>query len=136
MINIFGGRSVDERGVVSFVNDFDFKGVKRFYVIQNHAPLTIRAWHGHKTESKYVFVVSGAARIAWVPIVNPDKKPPESVAMMGSYPHVLFIPPGFYNGSQTLVSGTKIIYFSTATLEESNNDDIRMSPNKWADIWS
>jgi hypothetical protein len=35
---IQGGRHVDARGSVSFVNGFDFKGVDRFYWIQAGQP--------------------------------------------------------------------------------------------------
>ena len=31
-----------------FANEFHFEGVKRFYVIENHQPQFVRAWHGHK----------------------------------------------------------------------------------------
>ena len=33
---ISGGVAIDDRGSVTFVNDFDFLGVKRFYQVQNH----------------------------------------------------------------------------------------------------
>lgn len=132
---IDGDKAIDERGVVSFVNDFTFDDVERFYVIQNHQPLTIRGWHGHDLEAKYVYVVSGAARIAWVEMNNPKAKP-EIITMMGTKPQVLHIPPGYYNASQTLVTGTKIIYFSTSTLQESKLDDKRLPLNKWREIWS
>ena len=45
---INGDNFVDERGVLSFVNDFDFDKIKRFYQISNHKKNYIRAWHGHK----------------------------------------------------------------------------------------
>jgi len=41
---ISGGLHVDERGVVSFVNDFDFKGVDRFYTIRAHQTGKSRDW--------------------------------------------------------------------------------------------
>ena len=31
-----GGIATDDRGCVRFVNDFNFKGVKRFYQVENH----------------------------------------------------------------------------------------------------
>ena len=42
--NLFiGGQAVDDRGTVSFVNDFDFNNVKRFYQVENHRRGFIRA---------------------------------------------------------------------------------------------
>ena len=63
---IDGGLAVDDRGTVRFVNDFDFNGVKRFYQVENHQKGFIRAWHGHKKESKYVYVSSGTALVGVV----------------------------------------------------------------------
>ena len=44
--------SADERGQVTFVNDFDMTDVKRSYVITNTLVKTVRAWHGHQNEKK------------------------------------------------------------------------------------
>ena len=56
---IKGGVSIDERGKVGFVNDFNFQNIKRFYVVENSSINIVRAFHGHLKEAKYVFVVSG-----------------------------------------------------------------------------
>jgi len=68
---INGGISVDDRGSVRFVNDFNFENVKRFYQVENHRKGFIRAWHGHKKEGKYVYVSSGTALIG---VVNMDSE--------------------------------------------------------------
>ena len=38
------------------------------------------------------------------------------------------------NGFKTLEEDTQILFFSTSTLQESLNDDIRFAYNKW-NIW-
>ena len=65
---INGGISVDDRGSVRFVNDFNFEGVKRFYQVENHDNNFIRAWHGHEREGKYVYVTSGSILVGVVNI--------------------------------------------------------------------
>ena len=65
---ITGGLAIDDRGQVSFVNDFSFDKVKRFYTVSNHRQGFVRAWHGHKKESKYILVVQGAALVGTVKI--------------------------------------------------------------------
>lgn len=66
-VKVFNGAvAVDDRGQLSFVNDFNFEGVKRFYMVENHDIEFIRAWHGHKEEGKYVTVVGGAAVVGLV----------------------------------------------------------------------
>ena len=47
--------AVDDRGQIQFCNDFDMRDVKRFYIVSNHQPQFVRAWHGHKKEGKYAF---------------------------------------------------------------------------------
>jgi dTDP-4-dehydrorhamnose 3,5-epimerase len=74
---IAGEISVDDRGSVSFVNGFDFAGVVRFYRVSNFSTSVVRAWHGHKKEAKYAYVVSGSAIVAAVRFdhdTSPDPK--------------------------------------------------------------
>lgn len=125
---INGGISVDERGSVTFVNGFNFDDVERFYMVENRKVGQVRAWHGHEVESKYVFVVSGTAKIGIMDMIT-DKK--EFVVLSSRQPRVLYIPPGKYNGSESLEENTKIMYFSTATLEESIDDDYRREVKTW-----
>ena len=136
---IRGGLAVDDRGEVRFVNDFDFEGVKRFYLVSNHEASFIRAWHAHRREAKYVLVVQGAAIVGAVRIDDWDKPSKEAhvdrFVLSASQPSVLYIPGGFANGFKTLVSGTKVLFLSTSTLEESRGDDVRFDPRYW-DIWT
>ena len=126
-----GGLSVDDRGTVRFVNDFDFSGVKRFYQVENHRKGFIRAWHGHKKEGKYVYVASG---VALVGIVDLKTKKLQKFVLSDKKPQVLWVPPNHANGFMNLEDNTKILFFSTSTLKESLNDDIRFPHDKW-NIW-
>lgn len=128
---INGGLSVDDRGSVTFVNDFDFSDVKRFYVVENHRSGFIRAWHGHEREGKYVFVVSGTALIG---AVKMDEDSAKKFVLSDRNPKILYIPPGYANGFKTLEENTKIIFYSTSTLQDSLGDDIRFPYDKW-NIW-
>ena len=119
-----GGIFVDDRGPLRFVNDFNFEGVKRFYQVENFERGFIRAWHGHKYESKYVYVVKGSA---WVAAIDmEDTTAIEKFVLSDKSPKILFIPAGKYNGFQTLEENTTIIFFSTSTIEESKGDDFRL----------
>lgn len=133
-----GNIGIDDRGEVGFVNEFDFAGVKRFYTVLNHRAGFIRAWHGHRREAKYVTVVQGAALIGAVPVDDwaaPDRQAPVSRHVLSSRkPSVLYIPPGHCNGFMSLTEDAKLMFFSTATLDESRDDDIRFDARYW-DIW-
>ncbi len=138
LILLKGGRAVDDRGSVSFVNDFDFNCVKRFYMVQNHKQGFVRAWHAHKNESKYVQVVNGSAIIGAVKIDDWDK-PSKNLevnrfVLSDITPSVLFIPAGYANGFMSLSPDTKIMFFSTSTLADSLGDDYRFDARYW-DVW-
>ena len=135
---IQGGLAADDRGEVSFVNEFTFAGIKRFYVVSNHRTGFVRAWHGHKHEEKYITVVSGAAVVCAVKIDNwehPSKKSEvHRYVLSAAKTGVLYVPKGYANGFMTLTRDAKLVFFSTASLEESLKDDIRFESRYW-DPW-
>jgi len=65
---IRGGAHIDDRGVVTFCNDFDMSEIKRWYMLENYEQGYVRAWHGHIKEAKWVVCVSGVAVEAAFPI--------------------------------------------------------------------
>lgn len=141
-----GKQFVDDRGTVSFVNEFDpyACGVRRFYTVRNVRAGYIRAWHGHKHEGKFVMVVGdGMAMVKAVSIAGLEKwknesRPTEihSWVLNGWQPKVLWIPKGYFNGFKSLKEGTDIMFFSTSTLDESKGDDIRLDYNSIGDnVW-
>lgn len=134
-----GGLAVDDRGEVGFVNAFDFSGVRRFYTVRNHRSGFVRAWHAHRNEAKYVTAVSGAALVGAVRIDDwerPGKALPVTRHVLAAaQPKVLFIPAGYANGFMSLTDDTRLMFFSTRTLDESKNDDFRYDARHW-DIWT
>lgn len=135
---IEGNLAIDDRGQVSFVNGFNFEGVKRFYIIENHKAGFVRAWHAHKKEAKYVMVIQGAALIGVARVdnfENPDKNAEvKRFTLSAAKPSVLYIPPGYANGAMSLTDDAKIMYFSTASIEETKGDDFRYDARYW-DAW-
>lgn len=132
MANLISGDShIDERGTLRFVNDFDFKGVKRFYQVENHRVGFIRAWHGHKRENKYMYVASGSA---YVGVVNLETEEMQKFILSAEKPRILWIPANSAHGYMNLEENTKILFFSSSTLEESKQDDLRFPYDKW-NIW-
>lgn len=132
---IKGGLAVDDRGSVSYVNDFNFHEVKRFYEVENHKAGFIRAWHGHKKEAKYVLAVKGSALLCAVQIddwENPSKNlDVKKFVLSEKTPSVLYIPAGYANGFMSLTNDTKLMFFSTSVLEDSLNDDFRFDSKYW-----
>jgi dTDP-4-dehydrorhamnose 3,5-epimerase-like enzyme len=134
-----GGLSVDDRGEVGFVNDFDFADVKRFYTVSNHRQGFVRAWHAHRNEAKYVLAVSGACLVCCVEVDDWERPSPElevqRFVLSERQPAVLRVPAGYANGFMTLTADAKLMYFSTATLEDSLGDDVRFPARHW-DPWT
>jgi len=136
---IAGDVVIDDRGEVAFINDFRFQGVKRFYMVANHRQGFVRAWHGHRREAKYVLAVDGAALVAAVQIDDWDH--PSATSRVWKFvvssrkPSVVFIPPGYANGFMSLTDDARLLFFSTATVEESREDDIRFPARYW-DVWA
>jgi dTDP-4-dehydrorhamnose 3,5-epimerase-like enzyme len=134
-----GDLAVDDRGTVTFVNDFDFSGVKRFYTVRNHRAGFVRAWHAHRREAKYVTAVTGSALVGAVAIDDWERPsrdlPVKRFVLSADKPCVLYIPPGFANGFMSLTADAQLVFFSTADLQESRGDDVRYDARLW-DIWA
>ncbi|PIN76959.1 sugar epimerase [Candidatus Woesearchaeota archaeon CG10_big_fil_rev_8_21_14_0_10_36_11] len=123
-----GGIVYDDRGSVSFVNNFNFNGIKRFYQLKNVSPHVVRAYHGHERETKYVLVSTGSAKIICSKMDNRELTGlPVTFILHSAKPSILKIPAGFANGFKALEENTTIIFFSTSSLEESQGDDFRFS---------
>ena len=137
---IDGGLAVDDRGRLAFVNSFTFERVKRFYKVENFSTSVIRAWHGHMKEGKYICCVEGSAIFAAVALDSTTV--PSKTARVHRYvissrkPNIVFVPPGYANGFRSLEEGTQVIFFSTATLEETKGDDYRFPVDYWgSEVW-
>jgi len=132
---IEGGIAVDDRGQLTFFNNFNYSSIKRFYIVENHRENFVRAWHGHKNESKFVLCINGAALLSAIKIDNRDKPSkdlePTKFVLSSTKPSILYIPQGYANGFMTLRKDTKLIFYSTSTLEESMNDDYRFDSYYW-----
>lgn len=135
---IEGGLGVDDRGQVAFVNDFQFKDVKRFYIVSNHQAGFVRAWHAHRHETKYVMAMQGTVIAAAVAIDNWEHPSEDAevyrYVLSAAKPSVLYIPKGYANGFKSLTDHAVLIFFSTSSLEESRVDDVRFEAHYW-DPW-
>lgn len=132
---IRGGNFSDHRGTISYVNDFSFKDIERFYIISNSNENPIRAWQGHKSDAKNFYCISGAFKIHFVKIdnwENPSKKMTvETVIVSALESKIVHIPAGYANAIQALEANSKLISFSTLPLESVGEDDVRYDSNYW-----
>ena len=132
---IIGDNYKDERGILSYINEFDLSFVKRFYTITHPNINVIRAWQGHQCEHKFFHVVEGSFLVAWVEIDNWANPSPNLKAnfeiMTENTNAVLSIPAGYANGLKALKANSRIMVFSDHGLNESLDDKIRYDKNLW-----
>jgi dTDP-4-dehydrorhamnose 3,5-epimerase-like enzyme len=133
---IEGGLHVDVRGSIAFVNDFDFEGVDRFYIVRSHKPYELRGWVGHRREQKWFFVVQGTSLIA---VVKPDRwqspasdLPVERFTLSAAKPQILCVPPGYATGSTNLAGDAVVLIFSSGKIEDAKADDYRFPVDTWS----
>ncbi len=132
---IEGGSHSDARGTLRFVNDFDMSDVKRFYAITHPDTEVVRAWQGHKVESKFFFCVSGSFTVAAVKVDDWDSPSvdliPEVVELTADTPRVLAIPAGFANGFKANEPDSTLMVYSSHSLEDAADDNFRFPVETW-----
>jgi dTDP-4-dehydrorhamnose 3,5-epimerase len=127
--------AVDDRGYLRFCNSFDLTQYVRFYDVINFQSNFIRAWHGHKYESKAAVIREGSAMVCIVKVDN-WKNPSKELEIRKYFlsdksPKILEIPAGCVHGFMSLETNTKITFYSNKTTKESIADDYRFDYNYW-----
>lgn len=132
---IQGGNFSDHRGTISYVNDFTFKGIERFYIISNSDENPIRAWQGHKLDAKNFYCLSGSFNIHFVKVdnwENPSRDLKiETITVSESDSKIVHIPAGYANAIESLETNSKLISFSTLPLAKVSEDDVRYPSDFW-----
>ncbi len=129
-----GGSHTDERGTISFVNEFKFDAVKRFYHIKHPYITVVRAWQAHKLEQKWFYVVAGSFKLVVVrpdDWENPSTGLEASAFLLNSLNGVLHVPGGYANGFKALSPNSAMIVFSDFTIEQSASDNYRFDQKLW-----
>jgi dTDP-4-dehydrorhamnose 3,5-epimerase-like enzyme len=126
----------DDRGSVYCIMDsMHNKGIKRTYVVENLNKGQIRAWHGHNNGTTYMHVISGVCRLVCRVIDPTDKLPDFEAVLSARKPQIFVVPPGRYNGAESLTDGTRILVYSTLSFDEVKKDDIRLEWNSHPSPW-
>lgn len=132
---IQGGKFTDHRGSISYVNDFSFSDIERFYIISNSNENPIRAWQGHKLDAKNFYCLSGAFKIHFIKIdswESPSKDLKiETFLVSESDSKIVHIPAGYANAIESLEENSKLISFSTLPLTGVSEDDVRYPSDYW-----
>ncbi|MBS9461263.1 WxcM-like domain-containing protein [Flagellimonas sp. 389] len=133
---IKGNNHIDKRGKLSFVNNFSMEKIKRFYTIAHPSTEIVRAWQGHKYQSRSFHVISGCFWIACVRIDNWEKPSQqlevEIYQLKSDEPSVLHIPRGYANGVKAKAKESILISFSDNSYENLQaGDEYRYDSEMW-----
>lgn len=129
---------VDDRGSISYCNEVDFSKYKRYYSIQNNHSVAIRGMHGHQFEQKLMMSTRKDVLVVLIPLfinaedkiqMSENPKDIERYVLSSKRPTMLVVPPMYANGFKMLDPKATLMVFSSASLDESKNDDYRYSPD-------
>lgn len=121
--NIF----TDNRGILKFLNDFNMSSIVRMYSIEPKLGL-IRAWQGHKLETKWFYAVKGSFLVKTINMKTLFKS---EYHLNSLIPSVLEIEGGYFNGFESLEAGSILIVYSNFDLNKSKQDDFRVGIDKY-----
>ncbi|MFD1062567.1 WxcM-like domain-containing protein [Winogradskyella litorisediminis] len=132
---IKGGVFKDQRGKLDFFNDFDAKQIKRIYFTTHFDTKVIRAWQGHKVESRWFVCTNGSFQIKLVEIDNwqnpSNNLPIKEFKLSANSKQILHIPNGFVNGFRALEDNSQLMIMANYEFGEIENDEVRFNYNKW-----
>ena len=117
----------DYRGKLKSINDFNMSSIIRMYSIESELGV-IRAWQGHKLETKWFYVIKGRFLVKTMNLVSHQVN---LYKLSSVEPKVLKIPGGYYNGFEALETGSILIVFSDFDLQKSKEDDYRVSIDQY-----
>jgi dTDP-4-dehydrorhamnose 3,5-epimerase-like enzyme len=122
-------RYIDDRGYLDqlYAQDLPFK-IKRIYSTLTRKGI-IRGMHGHKKEWKALFIIQGTVKVV-TEAMSKNKYTKQSTILSDDEGRMVIIPPKWYHGYMPLTDEAIVMIISSATLEESKNDDFRLVPLK------
>jgi hypothetical protein len=133
---IQGGRYTDQRGTIISSNDLDMSQIRRQYIIEHNDPNIIRAWQGHRYESKWMRCLLGSFIINLIKpisIENPTGlELAEVIPLLASQNQILHIPGGYYIGIKSDTNYGMLQVYSDVRYIEANLDDLRQKIDFWS----
>lgn len=134
---IKGNKHTDERGNLTYNNDFSMLSIKRVYTIENNSLDFIRGWQGHQIEQRWFSAVTGSFRINLIEIddwVSPSKDLPMLEFILNAENlDILHIPSGFVSAIQALEDHSKLLLFADYDLYEIE-DEFRFPGDYFNDL--
>ncbi len=123
---IRGGSHFDERGIITYCNDFDASQIKRIYTIENHSTEFIRGWQGHRVEQRWFACIEGSFSIKVIEVDDfntPSKSlQPLVFNIEDRTLDILHIPPGCITSIQSNESKSKLLVMADYGVGEIDDE--------------
>lgn len=122
-----GAISKDHRGQIRYVNSFDMKDIKRFYLIRNSDLDLVRGWRAHRIEQRWFYSLSGSFILSLVKIDNWDhpckELEIEEIVLNSDDNRLIHVPSGYGTAFQAIDEGSEILVFADHYLDHAQYDD-------------
>ena len=124
---IFEGKKYeDERGIITFNNEFDASEIKRIYTIENHSSDFVRGWQGHKVEQRWFATMKGEFEISVIEIDDFDQ-PSKELTVMKHHLNdesltYLHVPGGCITAIQASEQGSKLLVLADYAIGEIQDE--------------
>lgn len=121
-----GKKHQDERGVITYNNEFDASQIKRIYTIENCSTAFIRGWQGHQIEQRWFACMKGCFEIAVIE-VDDFSKPSKDLtiynySLTDEVLTYLHIPAGCITAIQSQSEESKLLVLADYMLGEINDE--------------
>ncbi len=121
-----GKKHQDERGIITYNNDFDATSIKRMYTIENADLHFIRGWQGHKIEQRWFSAMKGTFKIQILSIAYFEKGlkdlQPYCFVLKADQMDILHVPAGFVSSVQALEEGAKLLVLADYKVGEVDDE--------------
>lgn len=125
-LQITGSRHQDERGIITYNNDFDASQIKRIYTIENASTEFIRGWQGHKVEQRWFASMKGSFEISVIKVddfENPSKDLTiQKYLLTEEVLTYLHVPSGYITAIQSKEKGSKLLVLADYGLGEISDE--------------
>ena len=126
MMLLKGNKHQDERGIITFNNEFDASQIKRIYTIENASTEFIRGWQGHKIEQRWFARMKGCFKIFVIDVDNFEKPskdlPIQKYLLTADVLTYLHIPSGCITAIQAKEKESKLLVLADYGLREVDDE--------------
>ncbi len=126
MVELIGNKYEDNRGIISYNNDFDATPIKRIYTIENYSTDFIRGWQGHQIEQRWFSCMKGEFEIYVIEIddfENPSTQlQPKKFVISDQALSYLHVPAGCITAIKSKTEGAKLLVLADYAMGEINDE--------------